>query len=84
MRRWQKLRAADVAREKELKEEALLKLEARERDNRKRIEDLLTPQSTPAAFSLTAGDENGTSARTNGKVRANGQTTKRGKKRKAD
>jgi hypothetical protein len=47
--RWQKLRAQDLAKEKELKEEALHKVTAREADNLQRIRDLLAPQATRLA-----------------------------------
>jgi hypothetical protein len=45
-RRWQKLRSQDLAKEKDMKEDALHKLNAREADNNQRIRDLLAPQST--------------------------------------
>lgn len=79
--RWQKLRASDIAKEKDLKEEALAKFAAREQANRKRIENLLAPQSKP---SPDLGAQISTSARTDAKPRTNGQASKRGKKRKAD
>ncbi|KAG8219847.1 hypothetical protein J3R82DRAFT_825 [Butyriboletus roseoflavus] len=43
---WQKLRAAEVSFDKETKEGILLKLTTREREIRKRIEDMLYPQPT--------------------------------------
>lgn len=44
--RWQTVRYKDVCKEKEKKEEALAKLTTREREIRKRIEDMLDPQNT--------------------------------------
>lgn len=43
--RWQKLRTAEVTFEKEIKEAALAKLTTREREVRKRIEDIIDPQA---------------------------------------
>ena len=43
--RWQTVRYKDVCKEREKKEEALAKLTTREREIRKRIEDMLDPQN---------------------------------------
>ncbi|KAH7915800.1 hypothetical protein BJ138DRAFT_1053987 [Hygrophoropsis aurantiaca] len=45
---WQKLRAAEVEYDKELKDAALLRLTTREREVRKSIEDILFPQASVA------------------------------------
>lgn len=44
--RWQKLRTAEVSFDKEMTEGILLKLTTREREIRKRIEDILYPQTS--------------------------------------
>ena len=49
--RWQKLRAAEVSFEKKMKEAGLLKPTTQEREIRKRIEDLLEPQTRKPHFS---------------------------------
>jgi len=47
--RWQKLRTAEVSFDKEMTEGILLKLTTREREIRKRIEDILYPQTSQTA-----------------------------------
>lgn len=42
--RWQKLRISEIKGEKEMKEDALVKLTSREREIRGHIEDILHPQ----------------------------------------
>ena len=44
--RWQKLRLTEVSLEKEITEGILTKLTTREREIRKRIEDILYPQTS--------------------------------------
>ncbi|KAJ8522571.1 hypothetical protein ONZ45_g917 [Pleurotus djamor] len=85
---WQGVRHKDVLKEKENKEEALLKLTTRERELRKLIEDVvgqyrtktLSSSKSPLAFSnnkLSNGHSNSSS-----KPKMNGDV-KKGKKRKA-
>lgn len=81
--RWQKLRAAEVSFEKEVKEGALSKLTTQEREIRKRIEDLLDPQARDLHSSPTL-KSSGRRAPVNGHTkRANGDTVKKGKKKRA-
>jgi COMPASS component SPP1 len=74
---WQKLRSADLAKEKELKEDAINKLTAREADNLQRILEMLAPQTGQLA------ETNGRSRKEH-KVPAVDDATSRGQKRKAD
>jgi COMPASS component SPP1 len=46
LNRWQAVRRRDVEKEKECKEEALMKLTTKEREIRKRIEDMVDPLGT--------------------------------------
>jgi len=94
--RWQNVRYKDVSKEKEKKEEALTKLTTREREIRKRIEDMLDPQdkknsnttsTNPTAKETTAHAPLKTKA-VNGHPKSKGATStadnlKKGKKRKA-
>ncbi|KAK2461885.1 hypothetical protein APHAL10511_006348 [Amanita phalloides] len=79
---WQNIRSKDISREKEQKEEALAKLTTRERELRKRIEDIVDPhgqdaKGTPKKTSLKTSSTNG---RPNSAQ--NGDPTRKGKKRK--
>lgn len=80
--RWQKLRAAEVEFEKEMKEAVLLKLTTKEREIRKRIEDILEPQGRTPPPSTPLKAANGKQA-LNGhnKARPNGEVKKGKKKR---
>ncbi|KAF8912703.1 hypothetical protein CPB84DRAFT_1841149 [Gymnopilus junonius] len=91
---WQSVRLKDVAKEKEKKEEALAKLTTREREIRKRIEDMLDPQNTKSKTALVKDtNSNAPLKASNTKVvnghpkskgtAANGEALKKGKKRKA-
>ncbi|KAJ3511298.1 hypothetical protein NLJ89_g4178 [Agrocybe chaxingu] len=91
---WQTVRHKDVCKEKEKKEEALAKLTTREREIRKRIEDMLDPQSKSTSTSTTTTKEATSnaplkSANTkviNGHTKSKSTTVaaeKKGKKRKA-
>jgi COMPASS component SPP1 len=94
--RWQTVRYKDVSKEKEKKEEALMKLTTRERELRKRIEDMLDPQDKnnsnttsthPTAKETTVHAPLKTKA-VNGHPKSKGATStadnlKKGKKRKA-
>lgn len=82
-RSWQKLRSQDLTMERQLILDAIKKFEDREQDNNRRIRAMLTPQTQPAPY--VNGDA-GSSARTTAlpAVNGNGNTSKRGKKRKAD
>ncbi|KAJ7631044.1 hypothetical protein FB45DRAFT_917282 [Roridomyces roridus] len=76
---WQTIRAKDVSKEREKKEEALFRLTTRERELRKRIEDIVEPYNrsciNPTPFKASKL-VNG-----NAKGKANGDN-KKGKKRK--
>ena len=80
------MRLAEVGLEKRIKEQALSKLTTREREIRKRIEDILEPHTRTAAQKETAA-MNGPLKASNAK-QANGRTAKgrgeqkKGKKRK--
>ena len=82
--RWQKLRAAEVSFEKEMKEAVLLKLTTREREIRKRIEDLLDPQARTMPSSTPVKPTNG-KLQVNGRAKTNpnGEGGRKGKKKKA-
>ncbi|KAF8641233.1 hypothetical protein AX17_000867 [Amanita inopinata Kibby_2008] len=83
---WQNVRSKDVCKEKVQKEEALVKLTTRERELRKRIEDIVDPhgrdiKSTPHKSSAKLPN----AAFTNGHVqdKCNGDPIQKGKKRKS-
>jgi COMPASS component SPP1 len=86
--RWQTIRYKDVCKEKEMREEALAKLTLRERDLRKRIEDIRDPHASDTKSKpdndCNAPLKSSTTKLVNGfaktKVTA---TEKKGKKRKA-
>ncbi|KAG5342431.1 hypothetical protein C0989_002266 [Termitomyces sp. Mn162] len=83
---WQAVRVKDVCKEKEKKNDALMNLTTREREIRKQIEDLLEPHGrdcndTAGKLPLTATNAKLPNGHTKGKT--NGDTTKKGKKRKA-
>lgn len=83
---WQTVRYKDVCKEKEKKEEALLKLTTREREIRKRIEDISDPHGDRSNENSTQSPLKSTNAKvSNGHVRtkSTGDTSKKGKKRKA-
>jgi len=52
---WQTVRYKDVCKEREKKEEALAKLTTREREIRKRIEDMLDPQNRVSSETTSRG-----------------------------
>ncbi|KAG6845810.1 hypothetical protein H0H87_003864 [Tephrocybe sp. NHM501043] len=84
---WQAVRVKDVSKEKEKKNDALSNLTTREREIRKRIEDILDPhghncndasgKSPPKASNAKLSN-----GHTKGKINGD-MTTKKGKKRKA-
>ncbi|KIK71042.1 hypothetical protein GYMLUDRAFT_33157 [Collybiopsis luxurians FD-317 M1] len=83
---WQSLRAKDVDKEKEKKEEAIFKLTSREREIRKRI-DRIEEQEAGPLFSMAPrkGVQKGSGKLSNGhptKNKVNGDISKKGKKRK--
>ncbi|KAF8168059.1 hypothetical protein B0H34DRAFT_684045 [Crassisporium funariophilum] len=85
---WQTVRYKDVCKEKEKKEEALAKLTTREREIRKRIEDMLDPQSRTASETTTsvAPLKSSNAKLVNGHPKTKATTAeslKKGKKRKA-
>jgi len=53
--RWQTVRYKDVCKEREKKEEALAKLTTREREIRKRIEDMTDPQNRASGETTSRG-----------------------------
>ncbi|KAF9456367.1 hypothetical protein BDZ94DRAFT_1177874, partial [Collybia nuda] len=83
---WQAVRHRDVCKEKEKKEDALLNLTTREREIRKRIEDIIDPHAhncndiVPKS-PLKASNTKLTNGHAKGKM--HGDFTKKGKKRKA-
>lgn len=81
--RWQKLRAAEVSLEKEMKESILFKLTTREREIRTRIEDLLEPQARAASAPSPLKPANGRPP-LNGHAKAvpNGDVARKGKKKR--
>jgi COMPASS component SPP1 len=84
--RWQTVRYKDVCKEREKKEEALAKLTTRERELRKRIEDMLDPQNqasgeTTSRSTVKNANPNVELARQFLKRKYKG--SERGKKRKA-
>lgn len=84
--RWQAVRSRDVCKEKEKKEEALLKITTKEREVRKRIEDILEAHNRSCNEPLTNNPKPLKSSKLsnghNTKVKTNGDTTRKGKKRK--
>ncbi|KAG5653072.1 hypothetical protein H0H81_002452 [Sphagnurus paluster] len=83
---WQNVRYKDICKEREKKEDALSNLTTREREIRKRIEDILDPHGRncndrSAKSPLKASNTKLSNGHTKGKP--NGDTTKKGKKRKA-
>ena len=82
LRRWQKLRAAEVSFEKEMKESVLLKLTTREREIRKRIEDLLDPQARNLPHSTPLKSANGKQVNGHAKANSNGDIIRKGKKKR--
>ncbi|KAJ3875086.1 hypothetical protein F5051DRAFT_415031 [Lentinula edodes] len=85
---WQNLRAKDLDKEKERKEEALFKLTSREREIRKRIDRIEEQDTGPLLGSAPrrAGVPPKNNKLSNGhtiKTKVNGDTSKKGKKRKA-
>ncbi|KAJ7492574.1 hypothetical protein FB451DRAFT_1349049 [Mycena latifolia] len=79
---WQTIRARDVAKEKEKKEEALFRLTTRERELRKRIDDLVEPFNRSCIDPSTAAPlKSSKLVNGNPKGKTNGDS-KKGKKRK--
>ncbi|KII93512.1 hypothetical protein PLICRDRAFT_394830 [Plicaturopsis crispa FD-325 SS-3] len=77
---WQKLRAAEVAFERETKESAVGKLTTQERELRRRIEDIITPQARPAVpLKMPLTSAHSTNGHANVHVE---EAAKKGKKRK--
>ncbi|KAI0051689.1 hypothetical protein FA95DRAFT_193514 [Auriscalpium vulgare] len=90
---WQKLRIAEVQFEKEMKDQALEKLTTREREIRKRVEDIVDPQARLAAANNTAvyapspkplPMESKPTLNGHSKTRPNGEPVKKGKKKKSE
>ncbi|KAJ3985643.1 hypothetical protein F5890DRAFT_1508673 [Lentinula detonsa] len=84
---WQGLRAKDIDKEKEKKEEALFKLTSREREIRKRIDRIEEQDAVPLLGTALrrGGGPPKSNKLSNGhttKVKVNGDTSKKGKKRK--
>ncbi|KAJ3977019.1 hypothetical protein EV361DRAFT_881145 [Lentinula raphanica] len=84
---WQSLRAKDLDKEKEKKEEALFKLTEREREIRKRIDRIEEQDAGPLLGTAPrrAGGPPKSNKLSNGhatKAKVNGDTMKKGKKRK--
>jgi len=80
---WQKLRAAEISFEKEMKESVLLKLTTREREIRKRIEDILDSQARSLPPSSPLKLPNG-KLQANGHAKSNshGDVIRKGKKKR--
>ncbi|KAJ7038152.1 hypothetical protein C8F04DRAFT_1089730 [Mycena alexandri] len=76
---WQAIRGKDIAKEKEKKEEALYKLTTRERELRKRIEDIVEPFNRSKC--LDPALQSSKLVNGNAKGKTNGDA-KKGKKRK--
>ncbi|KAF8626522.1 hypothetical protein AX15_004827 [Amanita polypyramis BW_CC] len=79
---WQAIRLKDISKEKEQKEEALARLTTRERELRKRIEDIIDPHNqdvkdTPKKTPLKLSNSNGHS-----NAAFNVDLSRKGKKRK--
>lgn len=85
--RWQTIRYKDVCKEKEMKEEALTKLTLRERDLRKRIEDIHDPHASNTKSNTSSSSpplKSTASKLVNGRSKSKITTSeKKGKKRKA-
>ncbi|KAG6902885.1 hypothetical protein C0995_010055 [Termitomyces sp. Mi166 len=84
---WQAVRVKDVCKEKEMKNDALYNLTTREREIRKRLEDLLEPNGrdcndASGKLPLTISNAKLPNGHTKGKTNGD-TTTKKGKKRKA-
>lgn len=79
--RWQGIRRKDIEKEREKKDEALMKLTTKEREIRKRIEDLIDRNCHDPA-SETLKPVNAKLPNGHGKAKMNGDTGKKGKKRK--
>jgi len=83
---WQTLRYKDICKEREKKEELLAKLTTRERQLRKRIEDLTDPSGQKPNDSTSQVPVKSSNAKlSNGHTKSKGatETFKKGKKRKA-
>lgn len=83
--RWQTVRHKDVCKEKERKEEALLKLTTREREIRKRIEDIVDPHGhncNEPSSKAPLKSHNVKLSNGHAKGKMNGDALKKGKKRK--
>ncbi|KAJ7706131.1 hypothetical protein B0H17DRAFT_612543 [Mycena rosella] len=79
---WQTIRSRDVAKEKDKKEEALFRLTTRERELRKRIDDLVEPFNRSCIDPSTAAPlKSSKLVNGNSKGKTNGDS-KKGKKRK--
>ncbi|KAJ7225474.1 hypothetical protein GGX14DRAFT_639073 [Mycena pura] len=79
---WQTIRAHDIAKEKEMKEEALFRLTTKEREIRKRIEDIVEPFNRSCIDPSTAAPLKPSKlVNGNAKGKTNGDS-KKGKKRK--
>ena len=81
--RWQTIRYKDVCKEKEMKEDALAKLNLRERDLRKRIEDTHDPQAMKTSKINNSNTPLKSSSTTFVNGHTKGKITTKGKKRKA-
>jgi len=79
---WQTVRYREICHEKEQKEDALQNLTTRERELRKRIEDLLAPHGRTDSSTAPLKNSN---SKVNGysKSQTNGTAVKKAKKRKA-
>lgn len=84
---WQTLRYKDICKEREKKQELLTKLTTRERQLRKRIEDLADPSGRKVndSTSSQAPLKSSNTKLSNGHAKSKGSTEalKKGKKRKA-
>jgi len=78
---WQTIRAHDIAKEKEMKEEALFRLTTKEREIRKRIEDIVEPFNRSCIDPSAAPLKPSKLVNGNAKGKTNGDS-KKGKKRK--
>ncbi|KAF5311748.1 hypothetical protein D9619_003221 [Psilocybe cf. subviscida] len=87
---WQTVRYKDIAKEKEKNEDALSKLTTREREIRKRIEDMLDPQkaatspTTPAATSSKEETTSRPTLKATNKAAVNGHSKAKGAATSAD
>ncbi|KAJ7487650.1 hypothetical protein B0H11DRAFT_2014248 [Mycena galericulata] len=78
---WQTIRAKDVAKERDKKEEALFRLTTRERELRKRIEDIVEPFNRSCIDPSSAAPLK-SSKLVNGNAKGKANGDKKGKKRK--